>query len=115
MKNKLFTTIVVLVSLALAVLWIREQNYRSRLRHIDSELAAMQIRVRILYLKTQALKAEVELLNLSTYIKLLKGWKPELKPRGNSNKRMPQKHKEAKRSNRRGVVSLWINNIRRQQ
>jgi hypothetical protein len=105
MKHKLFTTIVVLVSVSLAILWVREQAYRTRLRRIDAEVAAIKTRLRLLRLKTQALKAEVELLNLSTYIRLLKGWKPGNALTGRSplpgpakiyREKKPQKHRREK-------------------
>jgi hypothetical protein len=74
MRNRLFITAVVLVTLFLGVLWEREQTYNSRLRRIDAEVSAVETRVRLLRLKTRALKAEVELLDISNQIKLLKGW-----------------------------------------
>ncbi|MCP5046980.1 MAG: hypothetical protein GY940_07390 [bacterium] len=80
MKNKLFAVSIVIVSIFLAAFWVREQSYRAHLKRIDTEVAGMQARVRLLRLKTEALKAEMELLNLSTYIELLRARKSGIRP-----------------------------------
>ncbi len=74
MKNRLFIIAVITITLFLAVLWDREQTYNMRLKHIKDEVMAVEARVRLLKLKTRALKAEVELLDIANQIDLLKGW-----------------------------------------
>jgi hypothetical protein len=80
MKNRLFIIAMILVTVFLAILWEREQTYNARLKRIDAEVTAVEARVRLLRLKTRALKAEVELLDLSNQIKLLKGWNRHRSP-----------------------------------
>ena len=75
MKNKIFSVVLVLISLFLSILWMREQSYRTQLKQINKEITAVEDKVRLLGLRTDALEMEVELLDISNQIKLLKGWR----------------------------------------
>lgn len=75
MKNRIFTVILVLVSIFLAILWVREQSYRARINRLNTVVKRMEHRMRGLQLRADALEEEIEMLNLSTYVQLMKGWK----------------------------------------
>jgi hypothetical protein len=80
MKKKMFTTVLVLVSLFLAISWVREQDYRTRLKRLNAVVTEMQDRIRRLRLRADALQEEMEMLNISTYLRLVKGWKEDSRP-----------------------------------
>ena len=73
MKSKLFTTVLVLTCVFLAVYWMRERSYESRMKRIDTEVTAIRDQVRMLRLKTRALKTEIEMLSLSAYVEMVNG------------------------------------------
>ena len=75
MKNKVFTSVVVLVSIILAVLWSKENNYNSRMRDYNRMMKRIEFRVQILRLKAETLKTAVEMLNLADSVHLKKGEK----------------------------------------
>ncbi|NIM11514.1 MAG: hypothetical protein GTO45_16460 [Candidatus Aminicenantes bacterium] len=71
-RNKVITIIVVLLAVFLAVLWSRERAYRVRLNRLKAEVVKLEINVHLLRVRTEALKQEMEMLNLATYMKLMK-------------------------------------------
>ena len=79
MKNKVFAIILVTAVIFLAILWHREQEYRGRLKHLNVLLAALNTRIQLLELKSKALKIQIEMVDISNHLKMLKGLKNEKK------------------------------------
>ena len=74
-RNKVITIFVVLLAVFLAVLWSRERAYRVRLNRLKAEVVKLEINVHLLRVRAEALKHEMEMLNLSTHMHLLKQMK----------------------------------------
>lgn len=70
-KNKTFSIVIVLSVIFLAILWSRERVYHRRLSHVKEVVADLEFSVHLLKLRARALKEEVEMMNMSTYLRLI--------------------------------------------
>ncbi len=75
MKNKIFSIVLVVSIIFLAIIWNREHQYRSRIDNIGTRYNSLQTRLYMLELKAKALKLEMQMVEISNHIKIIKGWK----------------------------------------
>ena len=72
MKNRIFTALLVLSCILLAVVWNSRNSDRRRLNQIKSMFHALQTRIHMLELKAKALKVEMEMVKVSNHLIILK-------------------------------------------
>lgn len=71
-RNKVFSIVIVLSIIFLAILWCRERMYHARLNRVKAVVTDLEFSVYLLKLRAEALKEEVEMMNMSTYLRLVK-------------------------------------------
>jgi hypothetical protein len=69
-KNKKVFFFLVALGFLLAFLWHQEAEYRSRIKEIRSTISKLEINIYLLKVRARALKDEMEMMNLSTTLKI---------------------------------------------
>ena len=85
-KNDVFSLVLVLLVVFLAILWSRERTYHARLNRVKGEMVRLEADVRLLRLQAEALQSEVEMQDLSTYLRLIKNLEGKKARHGSSRK-----------------------------
>lgn len=73
MKKRAFAAFLVILVLFLIILWEQDRRHKTELTNMEARFNWLQSEMRVLRLRAQALKAEIEMTEISNHLQTLKG------------------------------------------